>query len=362
MGIVVGGRRAVVPLVGIIVPLLFLYASGATDPAFLKFLLVSAPFLCLLLGLNWLWVAPSGVETLQRNVSTSVSGLMGAIVAGLLLLPVLSGSAQSLTNQYTNNPAFARADYREMAARIAAEDQRNAAILLNGPNQWEVFTFYYHGDTPVYPLPQGQPDPALLEPQLAAIAEQHDRLYALFWGDVQRDPQQVIESWLDTHAFKASEEWVGDVRFVVYGLDSTAVSLTPSDAAFALPGGGQIRLTAQSVLPAEMQAGDVLPLTLVWGADRVPQQRFKVFLHLVGEDGRPVAQRDSEPVGGLRPTTTWAIGESITDKYGLLTPIDLPSGHYTLLVGLYDFFDPSARLPLEEGGDALTLARVEVRP
>jgi hypothetical protein len=284
-----------------------------------------------------------------------------ASAAGLLIVVVLWGNAQSLNNQYTNKPAFARADYRGMAARIAAEGHPNAAILLNGPNQWEVFTYYFRGDAPVYPLPQGQPDPALLEPQLAKIVKEYDRLYALFWGDRQRDPERVIESWLDTHAFKASEEWVGDVRFVVYGLEDTAENLSPIDVSFDMPEGGQIYLTAYSVLPEQVRPGDILPVTLVWKADSVPQQRYKVFLHLVGEDGVPVAQRDSEPVGGLRPTTTWAADESITDKYGLLVPINLPSGHYTLLAGLYDFFDPSVRLLLDEGGDALTLARIEVR-
>jgi hypothetical protein len=273
---------------------------------------------------------------------------------------VLWGNAQSLNNQYTNKPAFARADYRRMAARIAAEAPPNAAVLLNGPNQWEVFTYYYHGDAPVYPLPLGQPDPALLEPQLATIAKQHDRLYTLFWGDAQRDPQRVIESWLDTHAFKASEEWVGDVRFVVYGLDGTAGSLSPADVAFALPDGGNIRLTAYSTLPEQVRPGDVLPVTLVWEADTDPQRRYKVFLHLLDEHGQLETQRDSEPVGGLRPTTTWAAGESITDNYGLLIPAELTPGSYMLLVGLYDILDPGFRLLDVNGSDAFTLATVDV--
>jgi hypothetical protein len=76
---------------------------------------------------------------------------------------------QSLLNLYTN-PAYARADYRGMVAQIAAENHPNAAIILNAPNQWEVFTYYHdEADAPVYPLPRGFPDPAQLEPELEQI-------------------------------------------------------------------------------------------------------------------------------------------------------------------------------------------------
>jgi hypothetical protein len=363
LGIVAGGRQATVPLVGIAIPLTFLYASGATDPAYFKFLLAAVPFLCLLLGLNWTWV-----ETLHSGITdycpTTANGstvrLAGSVVVAGLIALLLWGNARSLNNQYTNTPPFARADYRGMAARIAAEGHPNAAVLLNGPNQWEVFTYYYHGDAPVYPLPLGQPDPAILEPELERIAEEHDRLYALYWGDTQRDPQRVIEHWLDTHAFKASEEWVGDVRFVVYGLEETAGELVAADVAFALPAGGHIHLTGYTPLPETVRAGDILPLTLVWEADAVPQQRYKLFLHLLDENGQLVAQRDSEPVGGMRPTTTWAVGESVVDQYGVLIPTGLPAGNYRLVVGLYDILHPGSRLSEASGSDSIMLTTVMV--
>jgi hypothetical protein len=352
MGIVVGGRRAVIPLLGVVVPLAFLYASAATDPAYFKFLLAAVPFLCLLLGLNWLWAerqSPSAFVRVGIRECTprSIKLTIGAVIV-VLAMVMLWGSTHSLNNQYTNTPPFTRADYRGMAARITAEGHPNAAILLNGPNQWEVFTYYYQGDAPVYPLPLGQPDPAILEPELARIAEEHDRLYVLYWGDTQRDPQRVIEHWLDTHAFKASEEWVGDVRFVVYSLEETAEELVVADVGFILPEGGHIRLVGYSPLPEVVRPGDIIPITLMWQADAIPQRRYKVFLHLVGEDGLPVAQRDSEPVGGLRPTTTWTAGESIIDRYGILVPQTLEKGGYAVYIGLYDPTNPLERLPVQD--------------
>ena len=62
-----------------------------------------------------------------------------------------------------------------------------------------------------------------------------------------------------------------------------------------------------------------------------------------------VAQRDSEPAGGSAMTTAWQVGEAIVDINALAIPPELPAGDYTLIVGLYDIGDPSARLPVGDG-------------
>ena len=317
-----------------------MYLVGATDPAFLKFLLAAVPFLCVLMGLawavprRWLWLP------------------------GLLTVLVLAGSAVSLNNLYTD-PALARADYRGMAARIAA-DARNVGVILVAPNQWEVFTYYHRDGAPVYPLPLGQPDPALLEPELARIAAQHERLYVLYWGEGQRDPQGVIERWLDANTFKASEEWVGDVRFAVYAVPAQAnVAATPSGATFAGLDGETITLNSYAVWPQVARPGEVVQAQLVWTADATPARPYKVFLHLLAADGSLVAQRDAEPVGGSRPVTTWTAGEEVVDNHGLLLPPDLPPGDYALRLGFYDAYDPATRLAVE-GADSLLLTTVTV--
>jgi hypothetical protein len=317
-----------------------MYLVGATDPAFFKFLLVTVPFLCLLMGIGWavarrwLWLP------------------------GLLTALVLAGSVVSLGNLYSD-PAFARADYRAMAARIAA-DGRNVGVILVAPNQWEVFTYYHRDGAPVYPLPLGQPDPARLEPELAHIAAAHERLYVLYWGEAQRDPQGVIERWLDANTFKASEEWVGDVRLAVYAIaPATTAPATLSGATFAALDGERITLREYTVWPAAARPGDVVGVRLVWSADKTPARPYKVFLHLLAADGRLVTQRDSEPGGGSRPTTGWGAGETVNDNHGLLLPNALPPGEYELRLGLYDAFDPAARLPVNDA-DSLSLGMISV--
>ncbi len=342
LGAAVGGRRSATPLLLAAIPLVFMYGVGATDPAFFKFMLVVVPFLAVLMGPAWRGRWP------------------GRILAVALTVAVLTGSLLSLGHLY-GDPAFARADYRGLAARIAAEAHPNAGIILVAPNQWEAFTYYHRDGAPVYPLPRGQPDPAIVEPELERIAAAHDRLYVLYWGDAQRDPEHIIERWLDTHTFKASEEWVADVRFVVYAVPHDApTEATPSGAAFAGLDGETITLHEFTVWPLAAAPGDVIQVRLIWSADATTARPYKVFLHLLDAAGNVVAQRDGEPAGGSRPTTSWAAGEQIADNHALLLPPGLPPGRYVLRLGLYDAFDPQARLKTG-GQDGLVLGEVEVQ-
>lgn len=352
MGLATGGRRAVTCGLLAFVPLLLMFLVGATDPAFFKFMLVVVPFLAVIAG---------GIGKYESEAKVGSDGLreLLLVVWAGLTVAVVAGSLLSLGNMY-GDPAFARADYRGMAARIVAEGYHNAGVILVAPNQWEAFTYYHRQGAPVYPLPRGRPDPAIVEPELEAIAAAHDRLYALYWGDAQRDPERVVERWLDENTFKVSEEWVGDVRFVVYAVPREAPAMTPSGATFAGLDGETITLEELAVWPVVARPGDVVQVQLVWSADRTPARPYKVFLHLLNGAGNVVVQRDAEPGGGLRPTTSWGSGERVTDNYGLLLPPDLSAGEYSLRLGLYDAFDPGTRLAVD-GGDDGVMVGLEIR-
>jgi 4-amino-4-deoxy-L-arabinose transferase-like glycosyltransferase len=87
----------------------------------------------------------------------------------------------------------------------------------------------------------------------------------------------------------------------------------------------------------ESSQADELKLTLVWRSVASEHPiNYKVFVHLVDEDGAIVAQSDAYPVGRFRPTTSWRSGEVITDEHTLSVPVGGEAGEYTLWVGLYD--------------------------
>jgi hypothetical protein len=88
--------------------------------------------------------------------------------------------------------------------------------------------------------------------------------------------------------------------------------------------------------PERSAPGDVLRVTLYWHALQPVSTNYKVFVHLLGPDGRLYAQDDSLPVQWSYPTTLWEPGEYVRDEHVLtIDPMAL-RGDYVLSVGVYD--------------------------
>jgi hypothetical protein len=75
---------------------------------------------------------------------------------------------------------------------------------------------------------------------------------------------------------------------------------------------------------------------LTWQASAPVTRSLKIFVHLLGADGRPIAQDDSVPVLWLYPTTEWQPGENVIDFHQFAVDAVAPPGEYMLQVGLYD--------------------------
>lgn len=101
--------------------------------------------------------------------------------------------------------------------------------------------------------------------------------------------------------------------------------------------GQQVRLLGIDS-PAEMMVapGAELSLTLAWQAQAEPAAPLVRFVHLLGAEGRPLAQQDSVPCGGECPATSWMASEILLDQVTLTLPPDLPTGTYRLVTGWYD--------------------------
>ncbi len=112
----------------------------------------------------------------------------------------------------------------------------------------------------------------------------------------------------------------------------------------------QAKLIGLDLPPQPIQAGEPLPLTLYWQAITTFDKNWTVFVHLVDDKEKIVAQQDHLPGDGQFPTPSWLPNEIITDHYQLFIPPDTPQATYHLQIGLYDANDFS-RLPLVAGGD-----------
>ncbi len=117
----------------------------------------------------------------------------------------------------------------------------------------------------------------------------------------------------------------------------------------------------------QVEPGDAPELTLFWRSlsDAIPSS-YTVFVHLADADERIVAQGDSLPGGGFRPTTSWRSGEVIQDVHPIFIPTDLPTGAYDLWIGFYDPIT-GLRLPVflngeRQADDRLFLSTLNVSP
>jgi hypothetical protein len=342
----------------LLVALFFFF--GLYKTAWIKFLVIALSPIHVLVAQG---VYQAGERTaallagLLRAARTRPAFVRWATSVGLLL--VLSWlTYPSLHNLYLD-PAYARDDYRQLSADIRAQHQSGDAIVLNAPNQWEVFTYYY-ADEAVYPAPY-RPTATKAASFLEPILEQHERLFVLYWGDAESDPQKRVESWLAKNAYKAGDRWYGDVRLATYGVgplaDEAEVGL---DARF----GHDIRLLGFSVEDQTLAPGTILPVTLFWRAEGAIDRPYKVTLQLLDGQGSLVAQTDTQPRDGLAPTTSWQPGEELVDRYGILVPADRPPGRYRLIVAVYDAASGERLAVLADDqreGDHLLVSKVVVK-
>ncbi|UCG23813.1 MAG: glycosyltransferase family 39 protein [Chloroflexota bacterium] len=142
---------------------------------------------------------------------------------------------------------------------------------------------------------------------------------------------------------------LGSVEVVPWPMESDLPAISsPLQADFGQP--PIIEFHGYELTGDELPAGDSLGLTLVWRSLAGDlRSSYKVFVHLVDDEGEIVAQSDNEPVGGFRPTTSWRAGEVLSDDHSLNIPAEIGPGKYTLWAGLYDP-ETSQRLPIYVDG------------
>ncbi len=274
--------------------------------------------------------------------------LSGALVAWMLVNLV------TIIPPFYTDARWQRADYRSVAARMEAELDANDAILLVAPGQSEVFGYYYHGDTPVYGLPINFTYDAATAGFLHDLEPTVDRIYALFWGERERDFDWNIESTLNFNTFLVDQQWIGDLRFARYLVNPDL----PRECPLASFDSGFIRIAQCHMSRDTAAPGDGIAFLFGWQVEHRSNMQYKLFVQILNAEGRLVAQHDSFPWGGsapgggvlsgvTSPMTYWTEGAVYLDRHAILLPADLAPGTYTVIMGWYDASDPMRRLPVD---------------
>jgi 4-amino-4-deoxy-L-arabinose transferase-like glycosyltransferase len=108
-------------------------------------------------------------------------------------------------------------------------------------------------------------------------------------------------------------------------------SVPPVDAIFE----DQIRLVDVELIQSTAHPGATITTTLLWQALDSITEDYIGFVHLVGPNGRDVAQDDHPPANGYFPTRLWFADAIVVDTYRLELPGDLEDGTYELWGGFY---------------------------
>ena len=184
----------------------------------------------------------------------------------------------------------------------------------------------------------------------------------LFWSSMAEDATQtselklvsengsVAQTWRLDHPYRSdtavreqqlvrlsAELSGGTYRLMLENSGLGQLAITPIERMWELPAELSAEMKGKS---AEFTNGIVLrgviqkdeELRLLWQTTTTTATSYRVFVHLVDANGKIVQQSDGEPAQWARPTTSWAVGEWITD----LHLISAPQTWQTIRVGLYE--------------------------
>ncbi len=113
---------------------------------------------------------------------------------------------------------------------------------------------------------------------------------------------------------------------------------------------GRIALAGYDLDQRTVRPGETIHLTLYWRALAKMSEDYTVFAHVLGEEDRIWAQRDSQPQGGAVPTSSWQMNQVIEDHYDLTIKSKTPPDVYDIEVGLYLAATGTRLGVLDEGG------------
>lgn len=287
------------------------------------------------------WAVAVGVSRLKgRGQRVALVGLLVAAAAGWLLQSPLWPGPKWDGGRY----AVTEMD-RAMAAVLRAIPQ-DAIVMAQDPF---VPHLSHREEIYVYPWVRGgnQPDYLVLSPEMRSYPVTPDRFRTEF-NDVLAGEAYV----LDTQ--------VGSLYVFRYAPDA------PPANALAETFGSALHLRGYEVAAAppnnvfapaagEIAAGSDLRVTLFWEVAAPLEQNYTVFVHALDGDGRLLAQHDSWPANGFRPTSVLPVGERVRDVHTFTLPETTTAEELTLRIGVYES-GSGARLPLADGEEALVVA------
>jgi len=307
-------------------------------------------------------VKPQFIERIRRQV-----GQAGLIA--LLVMPLNFAQVRSLYRYYTDS-LYWRWDYRAQMATMAEAVEAGAAIVYSGRDASLILKYYLPADTSYFVVPSvcnenENENEERIRDEIAAIAAGYEQIWLVREMPVDCDRNHRTAQWLKEHAHQVSENWLENTVFDLYLTPARMGTYRSPSQSVSTTFDDQFELSAYALNQEHIAPGGTLAVALRWRVLSPMDVDYKFFLVLLGPNNESLALRDGMPLNWLRPTTSWEVGETVDDRWGMVVGADTPVGTYPLYVGAYD---PTTgeRLPVQTPGgeivgDMVLVAEIEVR-
>jgi 4-amino-4-deoxy-L-arabinose transferase-like glycosyltransferase len=338
-------------LVAIVVPVALALLLASRNPKFNpRYLMLASPaYLLLLAGGAAAWWHTSGRPR-----------WIGRALATVIVAIVLVSSAVAVRNWYSD-PAFTKAQWREVAATVRERIGPNERIVLvsgHAAPAWD----YYAPDMPAARLP----DIDILDvnavlgfpaaEQLGAALEGRDGAWLVTWQDEVVDPLAVAPYLLD----RAGSEQPVDRSFWRVGLRHWKLD---ADASFPTAPSPEQPQTANFDHKLALLGWDAPhggELTVYWQAINSLPADYQVSLIFEDASGVELARWDGRPAAYNFPTTRWRVGEPVLGRYPVPIEAGASGGRYAT-IAVYSQDAPEG-LDVRDQADNPAGKRVRIGP
>jgi mannosyltransferase len=312
----------------LILPVVSYLAIALNRPKFnARYLIFSAPafWLAIVVLVVWLW---------RKN------RVLGAVLMGIILFSQLQGTY----NLYTD-PAFAKANWRDVAAYIQEHGAPEERVLLVSGHAYPM-TDYYLPNVEVVPMP---PERTLDTTEIVGVKDAPllaegvggaEGVWLINWQDEVVDPERVVPAWVTMQGGEPQEvPLFQEVRLSHWTFAPNTTFApdyapqNPLDVRFE----DALTLKGWSVLPTPNPADDGLAVQLFWSAQRPLEGDYKMRLRVVDEDGFEYGVLgDQRPTAYNLPTFRWKPNELRLANLEIPMLVGTPPGEYWIELSIYE--------------------------
>lgn len=258
----------------------------------------------------------------------------------LLAFLIIGGNGVAVRQYFGDTVAFGRnSGYHKITDTLTTYATPNDIFIPNAPDP--SLTYYLSNfdlQRTMQPDRWGMSREEIIAELDTLIADRERIWFVPADPQYSFDQESVVRSYLEENYFWEFDLDLARQELMAFRPKTTA-SATPINAtlpdqlqlnSFFLTKNGEPFAEGEGIRP-----NDKFTVTFLWEALGPIPTNYKVFVHLLAENGTLITQHDSDPANGLRFTSTWQTGEQILDRHTLTIPADAVAQSSQLIVGIY---------------------------